>query len=97
MITEAQLKFVQLEKKKEEVKKYFEELATAIEEVKNEIGLNGMFQDGDGTVYQVVKPAGRFVDYNDLECLRTRRLGEVKGSLSLKKAREAGFILPEDN
>lgn len=91
MMTEAQKKFVELEKKKEEVKKFFEELKAATEALAVEVGMDGMFQDDEGIVYKVVKPAGRFVAYEDISYKRTRRPGEKAGDLSMKEAREAGF------
>lgn len=90
-MTDAQKKFVELEKKKEEVKKYFDDLKAATEAVAAEIGMNGYFQDEAGIVYKIVKPAGRFVSYEDISYNRTRRPGEKKGDLSMKEAREAGY------
>ncbi len=92
-MTEAQKKFVALEKRKEEVKKYFDELAAATEAVSKEIGINGYFQDTEGTVYKIVIPEGRFVAFDKLGYERTRRAGERQGSLSLKEAKEQGFVV----
>ena len=92
-MTEAQKKFIALEKRKEEVKKYFEELEEATKAVAKEIGIDGMFQDGEGTVYKIVVPEGRFVKFDQIGYERTRRLGEKKGSLSLTDARERGFVV----
>jgi hypothetical protein len=93
-MTEAQLKFVELEKRKEEVKKYFDDLNLAVEAVSREIGINGFFQDNEGTVYQVVVPEGKFVYFEKLSYLRTRRSNEKRGDLSMEKAKAAGFTLP---
>lgn len=93
-MTEAQRKFVALEKRKEEVKKYFDELKDATEAVAKEVGLNGFFQDTEGTVYKVVEPEGRFVNYEKISYVRTRRLDEARGSLSLKEAEAAGYNVP---
>jgi hypothetical protein len=92
-MTEAQQKFVALEKRKEEVKKFFEELAAATEAVAKEIGVNGYFQDQEGTVYKIVIPEGRFVAFDKIGYERTRRQGERQGSLSLKEAKEQGFVV----
>lgn len=85
--------FVALEKKKEEVKKYFEELQTAILAVEAEVGINGMFQDEQGTVYKIVIPEGRYVAFDKIGYERTRRVGERQGSLSLKEAQANGFVV----
>lgn len=93
-MTEAQARFVALEKRKEEVKKYFEDLALATEAVSKEVGVNGYFQDNEGTVYKVVVPEGKFVHFEKLSYVRTRRSHEKRGDLSMKEAQEAGFVLP---
>lgn len=93
-MTEAQKKFVALEKQKEQVKQYFENLKNAVEEVSKEIGINGYFQDEEGTVYKVVIPEGKFVTFEHISYVRTRRLDEKRGDLSLKEAQEAGFNVP---
>ncbi len=93
-MTEAQRKFVELEKRKDQVKKYFDELKNAVEAVKAEVGLNGYFQDTEGTVYKVVEPEGRFISYEKISYVRTRRLDEKRGDLSIKEAEEAGFSVP---
>lgn len=92
-MTDAQKKFVEIEKRKAEVKKYFEELEQATLELSKEIGIGGMFQDAQGTVYKVVVPEGTFVKYQKIGYVRTRRHGEVKGDLSLTEARECGFVV----
>jgi hypothetical protein len=94
-MTEAQTKFVALEKRKEEIKKFFEELALATEAVSKEVGVNGMFQDGEGTVYKVIVPEGKFVHFEKLSYVRTRRPHEKRGDLSMKEAELAGFALPQ--
>ena len=93
-MTEAQSKFVSLERKKEEIKKYFDELTAACQEVAKEVGINGMFQDEEGTVYKVVEPEGKFVHFEKISYVRTRRAHEKRGDLSMKEATEKGFQLP---
>lgn len=92
-MTDAQKRFIELEKKKEEVKKYFDELQAACEAVAKEIGLNTMFQDNEGTVYRMVIPEGRYVNFDRIGYERTRRTGEKSGTISLKDARDAGFVV----
>jgi len=91
MLTEVQKRFVELEKQKQDHRLFFEELESAAQEVADEIGIDSMFQDDEGTVYQVVIPEGRFVHYPKIGYIRTRRTEEKRGDLSLKKAKEAGF------
>lgn len=92
-MTEAQKKFVELEQKKEEVKRFFEELKIAMEAVSKEIGIGGYFQDDTGTVFKITAPEGRFVNYEKISYVRTKRHGEQRGTLSIKEAEEKGFIV----
>lgn len=94
MMSQAKQAFVKLEKQKEEVKQYFEKLQAAIRDVSAEVGVNGYFQDEEGTVYKIVEPDGKFVHFEKISYTRTRRTGEKRGDLSLKEAQEAGFVLP---
>lgn len=99
MLTDAQKRFVELEKKKAEVKKFYEELDNALEQVAQEVGVGNYFQDpSDGTVYKIVKPEGTFIQYKDIGFVRTRRghLGESRADLSMKEAESAGFELGEN-
>ena len=51
-----------------------------------------MFQDpSDKTVYKITKPEGKFVHFETWGYDRTKREGEVRGSLSVKEAKERGF------
>jgi len=85
-------RFIQLEKKKAEVKKFYEELTSSLEEVIKEIGVGAYFQDPEtGCVYKTVIPEGRFVNYEKHGYVRTRRGDEKRGDLSLKEAEAAGF------
>jgi len=92
-MTDAQKRFIELEKKKTEIKKYFEDLAEATQAVADEVGVDGHFQDAEGTVYQIVIPAGKFVTFDKISYQRTRREGEKKGDLSMTKARELGYVV----
>jgi len=93
-MTELQSKFVELEKRKEEVKQYFKDLEAAAHAVADEIGIGKYFQDEEsGIVYKIVKPKGRYVEYEEYGYARTRRDGEDKGTLSIKEARENGFTV----
>jgi hypothetical protein len=91
-LTPAIQRFIELERKKTDVKKYFEELKKAIEAVVAEVGVGNYFQDPtDGTVFKLVEPEGRFVNYERFGYNRTRRKDEKRGDLSMKEAQEAGF------
>lgn len=90
-MTEAQKKFVDLEKRKDEYKQWLQELQEATQAVTDELGVGGYFQDDKGTVYKMVVPNGRWVAFETISYVRTKREGEAKGSLSVTEAREHGF------
>lgn len=90
-MTEAERRFVELDRRKDEVKKFFDEYAAATEALVEAHGVGHFFQDDEGVVYETAVPAGRFVYYEKFVVNRTRRGDEKQGSLSLKAAREAGF------
>lgn len=92
-MTEKQKQFVKLEKLRDAAKQVFTDLNTALREVVNESGTEAYFQDEEGTVYKTTVPKGRWVEYESVSYLRTRRNDEDKGSLSIKEAEEAGFKL----
>ncbi len=93
-MTETQKKFVELERKKEEIKKYFDELSEATKALAGEIGIGSYFQDDQGIVYKVVVPEGKFVYFEPISYVRTKRPHEKRGDLSMKEAEAAGFTLP---
>lgn len=95
MMSTAKQRFLELEKRKEEVKQYFEKLQQAVRDVSAEVGINGYFQDEEGTVYKIVEPEGKFVHFEKISYTRTKRPNEKRGDLSMKEAEEAGFILPK--
>ena len=91
LMTPTQVKFVELDKKKAEYKEFIEQYNQTIAALVEEMGVNGHFQDAEGTVYQVADCDGKFVYFDKFEVKRTRREGERAGSLSLKKAKELGY------
>lgn len=93
MMTDTQKKFVELEKRKEEIRKYYEDLEAAVVALVAEQGLNSYFQDEQGTVYKLIECEGRYVKFDKYGYNRTKRLGEERGTLSVKEARERGFSI----
>ena len=92
MVSPAVQRLISLDAKKDEVKQWHEDLQEALVAVAEEIGVGGMFQDPvSGRVYEIVEPNGKFVYFDKLNYNRTKLNDEPKGTLSMKKAREAGF------
>jgi len=87
-MTDAQKKFVELEKKR---KQFLEEFDAALLAVAEETGIGNYFQSDDQVVYKIVAPTGRWVKFDSVSYLRTKREGEDKGTLSVKEAKEHGF------
>lgn len=90
-MTEAQKKFILLDKKKVEYKEFMEQFKMAVNDLVDEMGVGGHFQDAEGTVYQTADCEGKFTYFDKFEVKRTRREGERAGSLSLKKAKDLGY------
>lgn len=93
-MTEYQEKFLALAERIEKGEKLLKELKREHADIMRLMPLGEMFQDPkDGVVYQVIAPAGKYIEYKTIDYIRTKRDGEVKGSLSIKGAELAGFVL----
>jgi len=95
MLTQIHLKLIELDRRKEEVKKFFEEYKYAVDALVSQHGVNHAFQDDQGIVYQLVELDGKWVNFEKFGVERTKRPGEARGSLSVKKAKELGFNVKE--
>lgn len=84
-------KFIELDKKKAEVKKFFDDYEEIVREIESEACIGFNFQDSEGTVYMLDTMEWKSVRITPFEIKRTRREGEAKGTLSLTKARELGY------
>ena len=87
-MTDAQMKFVELEKRR---KQFLEEFDAALQAVAEETGIGNYFQDDEQTVYKIVAPTGRWVKFDVVSYMRTKRGDEKQGTLSVKEAEEHGF------
>ena len=87
-MTATQTRFVEIEKRR---KLFLEEFDAALLAVADEVGVEGYFQDTDGTVYKITCPTGRWVKIDAVSYVRTRRGEEKSGTLSQKEAKDAGF------
>lgn len=93
-MNELQTKFVAQAKKLEDLARQMKQANQDLYNTMRDLPLGEMFQDpADGVVYQVIIPAGTFVEYKALSYIRTKKEGETKGTLSMKEAEAAGFIL----
>ena len=87
-MTDAQRKFVELEQKR---KQFLEEFDAALQAVAEETGIGNYFQDSDNVVYKIITPIGRWVKFDSVSYLRTKRADERQGTLSVKESEEHGF------
>lgn len=92
-MTENQKRFVELERRKDEIKQFYADFERATLELIREQGVNSYFRDEQGTVYKLVDCDGRFVKFDRYSYVRTKRPGEERGSLSMKEAKEHGFVV----
>jgi uncharacterized coiled-coil DUF342 family protein len=94
MLTDQQKKFIEVTKELELLKEKRKEIGSQLEELANQIGVGSSFQDPeDRTVFEIVVPEGRYMYFDKIDYVRTRREGERSGSLSLKRAKELGYEL----
>lgn len=88
-------RFFTLAKKYESLTEEMRACKDEMNKVMAEIGEGKFIQDpSDMTVYQIVIPQGRYVYFDPISYVRTRKVDEDRGDLSIKKAEEAGFLLP---
>lgn len=91
-MTDAQAKFLELSKRYERLLEEMKAIKPTMQELMMEMGEGSSFQDpSDGTVFLVVKPTGTFISFDPIAYERTKRIGETKGSLSVKRAEELGY------
>jgi hypothetical protein len=91
MLTDKQKRFIELERRKDEIKKYYEDFGAAINDLVQENGLGHYFMDEQGIVYGIVEAEGKWIPYEKYTYVRTKREGEQRGTLSVKEAQERGF------
>lgn len=84
---EAAEKLVELDNRKPEIKKYYEELAEVLEV----LGEEAHFQSPDGQVFLIEAQTGKFVTFDKLKYIRTKKAEEKRGELSKKRAQELGY------
>jgi hypothetical protein len=85
------LKLIELDRRKDEVKKFFEEYKETLEALVKEHGVGHAFQDDAGIVYQLAEANGKWVAFDKFNLERTKREGEKAGTISVKRAQELGF------
>jgi hypothetical protein len=84
--------FFQLAKQYEEQLEALKSTKEQLQSIMKDLGEGTYLQDpGDMTVYNIVVPKGTYVTYNPIDYIRTRKLNEDRGDLSLTKAEENGF------
>src|SRR5687767_4584045 len=87
-------KFIELDKRKStEIKKFYEEFDSVVEQMVETFGVGFHFQDAEHTVYLIDKMEWKAIKMTPFEVKRTRREGETKGSLSMSAGRELGYVV----
>ena len=84
---EAAIKLVELDEKKTEIKKWYEDLAEVLET----LGAEAHFQSANGQVFLVEEAKGKYVHFEKLQYIRTKKDDEKRGELSKKRAKELGY------
>ena len=79
------------------LKEQLKPLQKELDEYLETAALNRLFQDEKTKiVYRVVEQNGTWVEFKRRTYQRTRKVGEAKGSISIKEAKDAGFTLSEE-
>jgi len=84
---EAAQKPVELDAKKAEIKQWYEDLAEALKA----LGPDAHFQSPEGLVFLVEETNGKWVNFDKLKYVRTKKDDEKRGELSKKRAQELGY------
>jgi hypothetical protein len=85
-------KMVDLAEKKEALKNQMKLVSEELNNILGMLGVGESFQDAKtGIVYKVTKPTGTYVEFKQIDYVRTRKQGEAKGSLSKTEAKSLGF------
>jgi hypothetical protein len=90
-LSQKHLRLIELDRKKAEVKKFFDEYKEAVEALVQEHGVGHHFMDDQNIVYQLAELDGKWVTFDRYGVERTKRHGEERGTLSVKKAKELGY------
>jgi hypothetical protein len=96
-MTENQKKLVELDKKKEEIKKFYEELKLTTEAVSKEVGIDGYFQDDEGIVYKVVIPEGKFVHFENIATFALGAQAKNEATSQCRKPKKRDLSSLSDN
>lgn len=95
-LQELQAAYAQLDKwYAEEVKPLFDLQKRIRDIIISRTHMGSYWQDQDGIVFRTADKKGQWVDFTPHEIQRTRRPGETKGTISIKDAEEAGFVVPK--
>lgn len=92
-MTETERRYVELDRRYPEIQQYFQEKKAALEAIQTESGIGHHFQDDQGIVYEVVIPEWKQVPMEHIGINRTKRVGEDRGTLSVKRANELGYTV----
>jgi hypothetical protein len=93
-MTEAQIKFLELSKRYEALTEEMKQVKLEMQETMAEIKVGTFLQDPETMlVYQIVVPKGKYMYFDTIDYIRTKKSDEKMGELSMKKAEEAGFVL----
>ena len=84
---EAAEKLIELDEKKAEIKQWYEDLAEALEI----LGPESHFQSPEGLVFLIEEADGKWVKFEKLRYIRTKKTDEKRGELSVKRAKELGY------
>jgi len=91
-LTAAIERYVECEKARETAREILDRADQATADLVAAVGIGTYIRDSAGIVHKTVIPDGRFVHFQHVGTVRTKREGEERGSLSVKEAVAAGMM-----
>lgn len=84
-------RLVELSEKKESLKEQTKKISEELDNLMILLGTNHSFQAENGLVYKIIEPMGTFTYFKKIDYVRTKKEGELKGSLAKTEAKALGF------
>ena len=81
-MTTTEQNFIDLANQIEALNKQRKELQAKLDSAMLELGIGHVVKSGDGIVYLIDSVKGTYIEYKQIGYTRTKRDGEVKGTLS---------------
>jgi hypothetical protein len=87
-------RFLEISKRYETLKDSLKEVQEELQKLMTVLGEGAHFQDPETElVYKIQKPTGTYISFKPIDYIRTKKVGEDKGSLAKTEAEKMGYKL----